>query len=257
MASTALQQAVKKLESVGMLRTKLSSSDIAEIRSGIRQQAVFSARVSKAKILSAIRDLSLDVLKGKRSPFNARETLKKTLERDGYRPPEGKAGTIQDLSSNARIDLILRMQTELARGYGLLVDAQRDLENYPFWELYRKYVRQEPRDWPARWREAGRARRQGKMVAPVNDRVWTDISAFGTPYPPFDYNSGMSVRRMSRERGEKLGLRFPKAQKERKLPKIHPPTANVAFDPKIAEQLLKDLGPGYSIKRGVLTKEAP
>lgn len=257
MASTTLQTAVRKLEAVGILRSKLTASELNEIRSKIRQQSVFSAKVSKAKLLEEIRKISVDVLTGKKSPFGAREVLRKTIERGGYKPQEGKKGTIEDLSSTARIDLIIRMQTEMARGYGLLVDAQKDLERFPFWELYRKYVRQEPRDWPARWKEAGRTIRSGKMVAPVNDRVWTDISAFGTPYPPFDYNSGMSVRRMNRARGEALGLRFPKAQKRKKLPELEPPTANVALDGKIAEQLLKDLGPGYSIKGGVLRKAVP
>lgn len=256
MASSALQTAVKKLATVGILRSKLSSADISEIRSKIRQQAVFSAKVSRAKILEEIRKLSTDVLTGKRSPFAAGEVLRKTIEGTGYKPPEGKAGTIEDLTSKARIDLILRTQTDMARGYGLLVDGQRDIERFPFWELYRKHIRQEPRDWPARWREAGKKVRGGKMVAPVNDRVWRDISAFDNPYPPFDYNSGMSVRRMRKDRGEALGLKAPRDAKRKKLPPMEP-KANLALDPKLSAQLLKDLGPGYSIKNGVVTKEAP
>lgn len=252
MGSRTLQVAVKKMEAVGLLKSKLSAQELREIRTSIRQQAVFSAKVSNGKILQEIRDLTIGVLNKRISPFAARDKLRETVERSRYKAPQGKEGTIQDLTSNARLDLIIRTNVDMARGYGQFVDAQRDLDAYPYWEMYRKELRQEPRDWPTRWREAGRSLRQGKMVAPVNDRVWRTISAFGTPYPPFDYNSGMSVRRMARARGEKLGLRFPASQKERRIPPMAPPQANVTKDPKLAEQLLKDLGTGYEISRGVI-----
>ncbi len=252
MASRTLQVAVKKMEAVGLLKTKLSSQELGEIRTSIRQQAVFSAKVSNGKILESIREVTIGVLNKKISPFAAREKLRETVERSRYKAPKGKEGTIQDLTSTARLDLIVRTNVDMARGYGQFVDAQRGLDEYPFWEMYRKELRQEPRDWPTRWQEAGRALRQGKMVAPVNDRIWKAISAFGTPYPPFDYNSGMSVRRMARARGEKLGLRFPATQSARRIPPMEPPQANVMKDEKLAQQLLKDLGPGYEISRGVI-----
>ena len=37
-------------------------------------------------------------------------------------------------------------------------------------------------------------------------RSWETISEFGTPYPPFDYNSGMWVRDIDREEAIALGL---------------------------------------------------
>ena len=44
------------------------------------------------------------------------------------------------------------------------------------------------------------------MVALLGDPVWTRISRFGLPYPPFDYGSGMAVRPVSRRECVRLGL---------------------------------------------------
>jgi hypothetical protein len=47
------------------------------------------------------------------------------------------------------------------------------------------------------------------MIALKNDPIWTAISSFGLPYPPYDFNSGMWVRDVSREEAEDLGLIKP------------------------------------------------
>ena len=44
------------------------------------------------------------------------------------------------------------------------------------------------------------------MIALKNDPIWTEISAFDLPYPPFDYNSGMWVRDISRSEAVDMGL---------------------------------------------------
>jgi hypothetical protein len=46
----------------------------------------------------------------------------------------------------------------------------------------------------------------GRMIALKSDPIWTAISAFGTPYPPFDYNSGMWVHGPSGAVIDKLRL---------------------------------------------------
>ncbi len=44
------------------------------------------------------------------------------------------------------------------------------------------------------------------MVALKSDPVWTKISRFGHPYPPFDWGSGMGVEDVSREDAIALGV---------------------------------------------------
>jgi hypothetical protein len=46
----------------------------------------------------------------------------------------------------------------------------------------------------------------GRMIALKSDPIWESISAFGTPYPPFDFNSGMWVRDVDRGEAISLGL---------------------------------------------------
>ena len=47
---------------------------------------------------------------------------------------------------------------------------------------------------------------QNRMVALKSDPVWTKISRFGHPYPPFDWGSGMGVEDVSREDVLSLGV---------------------------------------------------
>lgn len=46
----------------------------------------------------------------------------------------------------------------------------------------------------------------------VNAPVWTAISRFGRPYPPFDFGSGMGTRDVERDEAERLGVIAPGEQ---------------------------------------------
>lgn len=48
--------------------------------------------------------------------------------------------------------------------------------------------------------------RGGRMVALKSAPVWTNLSRFGRPYPPFDYGSGMGMEDIGREEAVELGL---------------------------------------------------
>lgn len=250
MASDVLRIAIEKVRKSGRLRVDLSSDDIDRIGKGIRQRAIFSARVSSASVLDGIKDVTERVLRGEVSPVAARERLRAVVQRTGYTAPEGKEGTIQDLASDQRLDLIVRTNRDMARGYGRFVSAQRTLDEYPFWELYREHPRREPRDWATRWGEAGGRWIDGRPMAPVNSGIWTRISRFGIPYPPFDFNSGMGVRRVRRSRVAGKA-RIPR-QTPRDALKLDRLRAEIPEDPRLARQLLDDLGDGYRIRDGVV-----
>ena len=251
--SRTLDLALKKLAGSGRLPGNIDSAEQSRIRRQIREQAIFSAKVHKARILEGIRDTTEKVLRKEVSPMEARDMLRGIVEGTGYEAPAGLEGSIQDLTSNQRLDLIIQMNRDRARGYGRYAQAQATLDEFPFWELVRLHPRREPRDWMTRWVEAGGELVDGKMMAPVNGRLWTSLSAFGTPYPPFDWGSGMGVRRVARKRVEAAGVKVPK-QKPKKLPAFGDGDTNLPADPKIAKQLLKDLGPGYRVSRGKIMR---
>ena len=60
--------------------------------------------------------------------------------------------------------------------------------------------------WQNRWKNAGGKFHGGRMIALKDDPVWTKLSAFGTPYPPFDWGSGMGVRDIDRKTAIDLKL---------------------------------------------------
>jgi hypothetical protein len=94
------------------------------------------------------------------------------------------------------------------------------------------------------------------MLAPINGRIWKDISAFGNPYPPFDFNSGMSVRRIARARIESLELRIPN-QRQKPVPEFDSTGVDLPKEPRIASQLMRDLGAGYAVRNGTIVRAGP
>ena len=147
---------------------------------------------------------------------------------------------------------IVVTNAKMAEGHARWSGAQKALPINPYWELYRKETRVEPRNWALRWIESGGTFKQGRMIAPVNDPIWTAISAFGLPYPPFDFNSGMSTR-------VPVGIQLPRV-KQAKVP-VQDFNEDLEHglavdDEAIRNQLLDDLGPDYKVNsEGVLKRK--
>lgn len=180
--------------------TDLTTREMQTLSRQIRERAFWSATVNNAKVVSAMQRACADFAKGKLSMSDARLAIQKALDSAGYKPADGTAGSIRDLNTFRRQDLILRTNLEMAQGYARHAEAQEDLDFYPCYELIRIRRARQPRDWKSRWTAAG-----GKMIAEVNDPVWAKISRFGNPYPPFDFNSGMGLRDVSRGEAVKCG----------------------------------------------------
>lgn len=256
MANLPLTAAIKKATRSGKLPTNLSSAEIARIRPAIRERAVFSARVLNAEFLDEISAVTRGVVGGQIDQRKARTVLKRWLKRDQYVPEPGDDGTIKDLSSDARIRLIVRTNVGMARGYGQRVKAVAEIDKKPWQELYRRYPRLVPRDWPTRWLAAGGQMVGGRMVAVVSDPVWERISRFGNPYPPFDFNSGMWVRtRTNQEVGKKARTQLVGPRKKPQSFNKGLESDVVVGDDRIRRQLLRDLGPGYGTKRGAVVRK--
>lgn len=204
----------------------LSAEQWADIPRAIRERSFFSARVTNTRHLQKIKDSVESILAprieqnedGTRAtrgmdPATARLEIKQLLESLAY-DPGAKRGTIQDLSSDQRIDLQIKQNTEAAQGFGQFVQgtAPGAIDAFPAQELIRVEDRMEPRDWEARWREAGGQFFGGRMIALKSSPIWETISRFGVPYPPFDFNSGMWVQDVPRSEAEELGLISPAEQ---------------------------------------------
>lgn len=152
-----------------------------------------------------------------RTLAQGRAELKKEYRRLGYQPEEGKRGTIEDLSSDARINLVITHNVTEARAYGQHVRQQQEpeLQDWPAYELVRLEGRKVPRLWVVRWQAAGGKVFPGgrektllnyRLAARKDDPIWTAISRFGRPWAPYDFNSGLGRRPLSRAEAIALGL---------------------------------------------------
>jgi hypothetical protein len=218
--TTTFTEAVQKHASRQVMPSDRSASEWADVPVGLRDRAFFSARTTHAGYLQKVKDSVESIINPKTvmrdgkpvtegmNLASARVELRNTLREIGYHPEEGQAGTIKDLSSDGRIDLVLTQNAESAFGYGQFLQGQDPavLEEWPAQELFRAEDRKEPRAWPTRWMQAGGQIFDGKMIALKSDPIWSAISEFDTPYPPYGYNSGMWVRDVDRITAENLGL---------------------------------------------------
>ena len=161
----------------------------------------------------------------------ARVTLLETLQALGYTPeggfpdapagsvPPAVAGTLQDLSSPRRLNLIVDTQRALMRGAGQQMRGQsrERLAVAPAWELTRVLPVMEPRDWPSRWRIVGGSFVDGgRMIALKGDPIWGELGSYenfddalGVDHPPFCFNSGMGWREVSADEVRRLGITGP------------------------------------------------
>ena len=186
--------------------TNLTSREMAELDYQIRERAFWSATVNNAKVVNAMHKACNDYAAGKLSMSDARLAMQRALNSTGYKPADGTKGSIRDLNSFRRQDLILRTNLEMAQGYARFAEAQEDLDLYPCFELIRIRQSRQPRDWTSRWQAAGGKLYNGRMIAEVNSPIWTEISRFKQPYPPFDFNSGMGLRDVSRKEAVESGV---------------------------------------------------
>ncbi|MFA6962442.1 MAG: hypothetical protein WC205_16930 [Opitutaceae bacterium] len=189
------------------LPTTLSSGELARLQPALLRRSRFSAKVSEFAHLDELGAGFSDVLAGKLDVATARLRIKQHLWRTGYQAPPDKTGGLEDLASSARINLQIGTNVEMMRGLGNYIQGQQAdiLDMYPAQRLVRVIETKVQRDWEQRWKDAGGPAGTG-LVALKTDKVWVNLSRFGNPYPPFDFNSGMGVEDVSRREAMALGL---------------------------------------------------
>lgn len=200
----------------GLMPTHLNSEDLVlQIGRETKELSFFMAQVTDTEILQKFYDETGLILSGKQGHGDAIKNISLWLDARGYKPKPGKEGSLEDLRSLDRIGVVLDTNVRMAQGYAnYLRDLQRR-DEYPARKFVRIGQRREPRiDWPQRCRAAYEATKDipgvvfhdGEWIALIDHPFWVALSAFGNPYSPFDYNSGMGTKPVSRSRSEELGI---------------------------------------------------
>lgn len=269
-APLPFQEALRIARERGLLPTNLSSAQIAEWEEELKRLSVFSARTNHAGYLQEIKDQVEALLRGQYNEATARALLQDRLDALDYNPqrggfpgledpniPPAEPGSLRDLSSNKRTQLILRTQMrQMAnRGYREQGTTAAALFAFPAWELIRIYPRTVPRDdWPQRWAAAGGVLYAGRMIAEKGSNVWEQLGskglfddAIGTDYPPFAFNSGMGWRQIARAICEQLGVPF--GAKVKAAPRLDDVELAAKFDPEFLKTLRAALD--VEIREGV------
>lgn len=238
-----MEQAMSALRRSGVLSEAVNT--LIEAEKDIQVRSAVVVKLLKGKIVQDLREQVL--LTDRLNEEQAQAVLA-----DAAKP-------LTDLSTNKHVKAHVETQEQLAQGYGLFSAQQTKeyLARVPFQEFYRAEHRVEWRDWPSRWTEQGGRfypgpsdYPAGRMIAEVQSGIWEDLSdpakyddATGSPYPPFAYNSGMSVKPVTMAEAAKLGLlgkhRIP--PKPKKLQFNAGITFSVDLHPDIQSALLDSM----------------
>lgn len=221
-----LAAAVEDIDRRTPVGSVLSSAEWSKVPVDIRQRSFFSAGVESMKMLEAMKtQMDLAIKRERRLagegvvPNKALfvEEMRELSDRLGIRPTDERRGTLQDIGSYRRLRLIWETNMAMAYGFAQHKSWHRPdtLESFPGAELVRLEERRVPRDWPNKWFDAmddlGNPAGivltdSNRMFARLDSPIWAAISRFGLPYPPFDFNSGMGMRRLRRKEAIALGI---------------------------------------------------
>ena len=251
------EAAIKSLAARAVLPTALDSAGLKQLGGAFHRQNFTSTKTLLTDLLDGYKEKVGQILNPVTTqradrvtaenpqgnvttglnPATTRLQIKELQRSLGFDATDGQ-GSVRDLGSDARINLVLKTNTELSQGTGFAIQSNDPavLEAFPCWELYRLEGKTKERDWEERWQiaaeEAGdtdAARVQdetGRMVARKDSPIWQSLGdgpsdttdGLGNPYPPFAFNSGMWTKDVSYDDAEKLGLVNLDTQVESNLP---------------------------------------
>ena len=212
---------------LGDKETLVDTEGWSKVQAGLRDRAFWSSQVTEAKILYAMRQNVAELVKGGKSPSEVRRDLRAYLDSIGYDPDKdlkpgekSRRGTIKDLYTKARLDVMMKTNADQAKGYASHIRATTAgaILAFPAYEFVRVEKRKMQRDWGARWKAAADkvgwegVAKSGGMIALKTSPIWVALSRFGNPFPPFDFNSGMGVRDVKKSKCREIGLLGPDEQ---------------------------------------------
>ena len=197
----------------------MTAAQMEMIANDYAERAFFVSGVEPGVILSDFEEKAGKVASGALSYEEAQQSIRETLRQQGYRPPATGQGGIQDLSSWLRIQVVMETNAAMAHGYRNWYNWTQDDSTAAF-KFYRSQGREDPRYWAERWNRAragleeeateavssGFIRGETVGYALAASDIWIRLSRFGTPYPPFDYLSGMNIAPVGAEEARAAGL---------------------------------------------------
>jgi hypothetical protein len=249
----AIARQTGKVPVASLLRTK----EWAEIRIGLRDRAFFSAGIDQLRTLQQMQSrLAEWATMARDNPQRAFMDRSKFVSeiRQSIGAAPGDTKDLTDITSRRRLELIYDFQTQDAAEFARWQTSQDPviLDEWPAQELIRVEDRRIERDWEDRWQRAGGQIHQGRMIALKTDPVWTRISRFNRPWPPFDFGSGMGVQDIDRLEAEALGLLAP-AEPVRPIPESFNRSLEQSvsdLSPDLQEALQSHFGDQVIIERG-------
>ena len=212
-----------------LLPTDMTSDELRQLRREVLEQSFTSARVTMGDFLEAAQRRVASLLEGSLDPATARLELKQLLASLDYQPADPTdVGTIKDLRTSRRLNLILNTNRQLALSHGYDRQAQTEtvLDLWPAYELVRIADAVEPRDWKSRFYTAGIASgredgdgwtiHSGRLIALKNHQIWERLGdpaifpdAINTRVPPFAFESHMDWLDVDRTTAESAGILAP------------------------------------------------
>lgn len=242
-SNTPLAQALRLARDRGMLPTALGSAELGELMQRMQERVFFSARTSNLWYVDQLAKLVERFVKGEGKDNDLaqlRIEARNLLARAGYTPeggfpgdaalgiPPATAGSLRDLSSEKRLNLIYDTQAQMMRGLGMQLRGLERSDRWPAWELVRvaKFGTEHPREWGKRWQiakdnleEPSTINAQpstSRLIALKTSPIWLALGsssifpdALNVSHPPFAFNSGMGWREVPLEECEELGLITP------------------------------------------------
>ena len=191
----------------------MSSTDWELMSAGIKDRAFWVSRCGALDFVDTCQKKISDMLSFATSESGAitsrAEVVSAIMQEAKRSGLDTGSASITNHGSVARANVIIDTNAGLAAGYVQAVTANTYGARlaFPAQELVRIEDRKARRLWPNIWKaHGGKLYPGGRMIALKDDPIWLAISRFGTPYPPFDYNSGMGLEDVSFDEAVKLGV---------------------------------------------------
>lgn len=247
-------QPVDLLDLKTLRPAELRTAEWAMVDQWTRERAFYMAGVMEAETLQEMRDLVRLNVTGQAGEFELLKRWEAFLDRKGYTPAPGTEGTIKDLRSLRRFNTALRVNTALLHEWAAKENDLRPgpMRAFPAWELVRLQAARMPRDWPARWVQAGGVITAGeRMIAGKLDPVWAALGdralfpdALGVDYPPFAWGSGMGRTGVGARECMDLGILTKEdinaSVEFVKTRPLHSPSEDLQVVPKVTDRALRE-----------------
>lgn len=211
-------EAIEKLGSKSSIGSDLSSSQWHDVPVGLRERAFFSSRIESIRFLDRTKGWLGDFLEknvetlpngevalkmGGRAQFV--ETAREFAISEGMGPlSPGEKGTVKDITSQKRLELIFDTQIRQAQDFGYWKQGQDPdvLDAFPAQRFIRVLDVDEPREWHTQFENEVRLKSDLGFWKLVN-------KDFGVPWGPWGWGCGHDVEDVDREEAEALGLLKP------------------------------------------------